>query len=438
VYAGRIPVYGTAYADLDNILQKTIDYGQDPGDIGWREKVLLPMKPSDPSPHGGLLGENIKLDYADPNGWASYRIYDDDADYPDIDLDPELTPCDIDNVKAEWINHYGLVTWWTHGSSTSASYVFGSSDCGDLDDDYPSFTFQCSCLNGYPESTSNLGYCLLKNGAIGTVSASRVSWYSPGDSNWDSTAVNSYMAHRYSGKIINRVRAAKALFDMKMETAIWSDSRWMNFLVFNLYGDPAIKIDDAGEPCPPPPAPADIDYPDSDCDGDFTVTWSVASGATGYTLERAGDPSFTGAVAVYTGASTSYDESGLADGTYYYRVSSANSCGSSAWQDGDGIDVGAGCGDVIYLEANASPTCQGNTPCYATIEDGINMGDPVHVTKVAEGVYPGDAACLLPRTVTFQALDSSYTIPSVVNISGSLTISDGTLIMGMGTFALTN
>ena len=152
----------------------------------------------------------------------------------------------MDNVQNEWRNFCGLVTWWTHGSETTAADVFNSSRCVNLDNDHPSFTFQNSCNNGYPEVAGNLGYSLLKNGAIGTISASRVSWYAPGDSNWDISGINSYMADRYSKKIIEKVRAGKALFDMKMAASPSAMSRWMNFLVFNLYGDPALKIDDAG------------------------------------------------------------------------------------------------------------------------------------------------------------------------------------------------
>ncbi len=246
IYVGRIPVYSSSMTALDGILQKTIDYGTESGDLGWREKVLLPMEPSDSSTHGWPLAENIRSDYANPAGWDSYRIYDED-----YDKSPEQTPCNMTNVQNEWQNFYGLVTWWTHGSETSAADVFSSSLCGNLDDDHPAFTFQCSCNNGYPENTGNLGYSLLENGAIGTISATRVSWYYVGDSNWEMSGGNSYMADRYSEKIINTDRSGKALFDMKMAASHSDMDQWMNFLVFNLYGDPALKIDDTGGSTPP-------------------------------------------------------------------------------------------------------------------------------------------------------------------------------------------
>ena len=51
-----------------------------------------------------------------------------------------------------------------------------SSDTTSLDDTHPSVVFQISCTNGYPVASTNLGYSLL-NGAIGTYSGSRVTWY---------------------------------------------------------------------------------------------------------------------------------------------------------------------------------------------------------------------------------------------------------------------
>jgi hypothetical protein len=42
VYVGRIPVYSAAYATLDNLLQKIIDY-ETAGTVSWRKSILRPM-----------------------------------------------------------------------------------------------------------------------------------------------------------------------------------------------------------------------------------------------------------------------------------------------------------------------------------------------------------------------------------------------------------
>jgi hypothetical protein len=87
-----------------------------------------------------------------------------------------------------------------------------------------------------------------------------------------------------------------------------------------------------------PDIPNSITYPENS-DGNFTVKWSSANGATSYVLQRAPDVSFSSGVTVYVGIVTSYDESGLEDGTYYYRVKATNNYGESDWQIGQATNV---------------------------------------------------------------------------------------------------
>jgi C1A family cysteine protease len=117
----------------------------------------------------------------------------------------------------------------------------------------------------------------------------------------------------------------------------------------------------ADSACSVPNVPGSITYPSTDSDGSFTVSWSTVSGAASYTLERATDGSFTsGRVTLYTGSSTSYAQTVLASGAYYYRIQANNSCGSSSWRTGGLITVEGGAfylipslnggGAVIFLE----------------------------------------------------------------------------------------
>ena len=92
--------------------------------------------------------------------------------------------------------------------------------------------------------------------------------------------------------------------------------------------------------CAEPDAPAGLTYPASDNTGNFTVSWSAVDGVESYTLERATDSGFTtGLMEVYSGPDTAYQEVGLADGTYYYRVLAEDACGSSDWAEGSAITV---------------------------------------------------------------------------------------------------
>ena len=187
VSVGRIPFYGDV-DDLDHILQKSMDYENAPADsIAWRRSALLAAE----AEHRAFFGELIRSEILEPNGYASYRIYDvadcwDEALNEDVDcrspIDgvPEELHCTPANVE-EGINALrpGFVTWLTHGSGRGAAAVMNMGNVMSLPDDQPFFTFQASCLNAQPTVTQNLAYELLKNGAIGTIGATTIS-HGPG------------------------------------------------------------------------------------------------------------------------------------------------------------------------------------------------------------------------------------------------------------------
>ena len=270
VFVGRIPVYGTNYTSLDNILQKIMDY-ENASDLSYRKKALLPEAvsgyadgcPPDIQTDGADLGEDMVDRYLDHLGFSWYRLYEKAGIAPSpYSCEANLTE---DNVIDEWQNGYGLVCWWAHGDSTGAyRYVwdhddgdcvlesgedawynlFTSSDCSYLDDTKPAHVYQCSCLNGYPENSSNLGYSLLKHGAISTVSASRVSWYAGG---WTNPLIyyadNASIGYYYMRELAYRNNTGPSLFYVKANMGNdWGGSSWMNKFDFNLYGDPANNL----------------------------------------------------------------------------------------------------------------------------------------------------------------------------------------------------
>jgi hypothetical protein len=240
VLVGRIPYYDNM-ADLDSILAKIISYeNASSASATWRKNVLLPMKPQDGSTPGYQLGEEIKNDVIIPKGdWGYHRVYD--GEYSLIPP-PETTPCTISNVQSAWNgSQFGCTLWWTHGDSTSAIDVMDISDAVTLDDDYPGFIFQCSCLNSYPEVSYNLGYTILKNGGISTVSATRVSWYMSGQTSFAGGCTNSSMAFEYAKRLItNEMTCGNALNDLKQVIEPWHQVFWMNYVIFNIYGDPSL------------------------------------------------------------------------------------------------------------------------------------------------------------------------------------------------------
>lgn len=293
VKLGRIPVYDSNYPNLDSILQQAINYGAASGNLSWRQKVLIPAaisnwQPQDDFPYDGTddyswgdtfgddWGDDIKSNAASV-GFSAYTLYEKSGCYAGGSAYP-LTACSAAltnaNVKSEWQNYYGFVTWWGHGNQTGAyrrvwqndNYLgapdgwtqhpfetsdiafFASGDCSTLDASYPSFVVQVSCYNGYPENAGNLGYSLLENGAIGTISGTRITWYSTGSWNTGIGPTNgdnaSYGYYCFDKMAANSETVGEALVNCKsgFGTGWASGSSWMNMVDFSLYGDPSLSL----------------------------------------------------------------------------------------------------------------------------------------------------------------------------------------------------
>ncbi len=235
VWVGRIPVYQDNYTNLDHILGKIIQYETDPGDISWRESILLPVWPLTDTTPAYQYPEEVLNDYAIAAGFDYYRLYKEDY-APVGGPTPEHWPTSPDAVADEWSKGYGVVTWWTHGGTGGASYIFSYDMNESLDDSKPAFTYQASCGNANPESYNNLAYTLLKHGAVATVGATRASTGSRGNWTYDSTSMaNPNFGYAYNRGIIqDGWPAGKALVEAKKPTLGIS----RNELNYNLYGDP--------------------------------------------------------------------------------------------------------------------------------------------------------------------------------------------------------
>jgi hypothetical protein len=165
-------------------------------------------------------------------------------------------------VRDRWAaNDYGIVCWWAHGGYTSAAVgydgcwdgdLFTSNDTASLDDAHPAFTFQNSCSTGYPEDTNNLQYAILKRGGIATVAASRVSFNASPAGPFDHTDGNAGIGYAYVKRVVNGNTASEALFQAKFISAAHiipsGDGGLMNMYVFNLYGDPDVRLTDSSTP----------------------------------------------------------------------------------------------------------------------------------------------------------------------------------------------
>ncbi|MBN2210138.1 MAG: chitobiase/beta-hexosaminidase C-terminal domain-containing protein [Sedimentisphaerales bacterium] len=247
VIVGRIPYYQEdgGIPALDSILQKTISYECQVGSsISWRKNCLLPMSPLDGNVLSYDLGEAIKDNFLVPNGWGYFRIYDEDYG---LMPPPEDTPCIKENTIAAWQSppYYGLVCWQCHGGPTGSIEIIDSSDVYLLNNNYPSATFQASCLHAHPETTNNLAYSLLRHGGIATCGATRVSWYD-GNFDYEDWGSISGMEYEYAERIVDSgMSFGDALMDLKQAVDIGphGEDWWPNILVFNLYGDPTVALE---------------------------------------------------------------------------------------------------------------------------------------------------------------------------------------------------
>lgn len=297
IAVGRIPYYGSV-EDLDRILQKIITYETTFDSNNWRKKLLIPAAISNHSPEdhngdgdtvdNGEYSNQASRTFGDDWGDALkllvststnvYSLYEKEGVYTNGTAFP-LAVCNagltLANVQSEWQGHYGFVTWWGHGNGpgvyrrvwdndsfsqpggaisfdnitqhsqeTQEPAFWESASCSTLNDAYPSIVILIACTNGLPEIPNNLGYSLLKNGAVATVSATRVSWYASGS--WFASFGSShgdnasYAYHMIDLMINSRMKIGDALNHCKRSFGMgFAAASWMNCLDFNIYGDPS-------------------------------------------------------------------------------------------------------------------------------------------------------------------------------------------------------
>ena len=257
MFVGRIPVYDNNYDDLDHILQKTIDYETPTSDVSWRTQVLLPMSYAKTSYDHAALGEQIINDLLIPNGFSYWRMYLQGSAYRFLDSKyPSEEELRGGMVRERWsTEHFGIVCWMGHGNATTSiigtpyftdGVLFSTDDCQYLNDSHPAFTFQVSCDNGRPEVSNNLGYCLLKQGAIATVSSSRPCSFSYQEQDPEDF-IESYssggIAYDYVKHLVEGYSAGESLYLGKMSPSPIDHFAYIrNIYCFNLYGDPSIHL----------------------------------------------------------------------------------------------------------------------------------------------------------------------------------------------------
>jgi hypothetical protein len=268
LHVGRIPVYNNDYATLDDILQKLMDYQNAVGRPLWRNNVILAHTFWGGNYDGAVLGHLINYNFLThhaSDGISAYRIYSNfplpstgTCTYSQVSTYPHEDHIGDQVLKNYWSTHpSGLMVWSGHGNINVTAmgfgnetvdcwheYLFTSGQAAALDDTRPAFTYQNSCLNGYPERTDNLGYSLLVNGAVSTVSASRVTWLDSSgetEANLPTTYTSAAnKGYQYVGRLMIGQTAGEALDWAAFQWPISAGTNAQNNFDFNLYGDPAM------------------------------------------------------------------------------------------------------------------------------------------------------------------------------------------------------
>jgi pectin methylesterase-like acyl-CoA thioesterase len=82
-------------------------------------------------------------------------------------------------------------------------------------------------------------------------------------------------------------------------------------------------------------------------------------------------------------------------------------------------------GAVLYVES--SGICNGNTPCYSTIQGAVNAAGSGSTIKIAGGSYGEDVSLGMPKNLTLKGgYNSTFTTQSSETTFHTMTISNGT------------
>ena len=108
---------------------------------------------------------------------------------------------------------------------------------------------------------------------------------------------------------------------------------------------------------------------------------------------------------------------------------------SSSLKNTDWITVNVEWDGLIYIAPGG--LCDGNTPCYSKIQDGIDWDGSVFTIKAEQGIYDEDIVLDELKEITIQGgWDSTFTSPSGETKTNSMTISNGTVVFDEGCLSI--
>ncbi|GEM_PF-3577719 len=138
-------------------------------------------------------------------------------------------------VTSAWTNNgYGIVVFTTHGSPTEAAEIINVAETKYLRDNQPGLVFLKACQTAWAEAADNLAYALLRNGAIGSIGATRTSW------GFSEHGHVMFFKHVVTNATFGD---ALRLVGQELEGVNYYgwDGNYSDVFRFNLYGDPTLQ-----------------------------------------------------------------------------------------------------------------------------------------------------------------------------------------------------
>ena len=247
VYVGRIP--WSSPSTVQHICEKSVAYEQN-NDPSFKKNILLLgafFWDNDPNPRtdNAVLME-AKVDQPWMSDWTMTRMYE--QGYSTFPMDYDLTRTNVVNVWSS--GSYAFVNWAGHGSPTAcyryhpSTAFIDSSDCSQLNDEYPAIIFANACSNSDTDHL-NIGQAMMQQGAVGFVGATKVALGCPG---WDNPYDGSSQSMDYfftirvtSGDYT--IGAAHQLTLQDMYTyGLWSYNKYETFEWGALWGNPNLAM----------------------------------------------------------------------------------------------------------------------------------------------------------------------------------------------------
>ncbi len=402
VNVGRIP--WSQSATVLGICQKSVAYEQNDDPTFKKNMLLLGafFWDNDPNPRtdNAVLME-AKVDQIWMSDWTMTRMYE--LGYSTYPMDYDLRHS---NVVSVWsTGKFAFVNWAGHGSPTS-SHIYHStgeafitsSDCSNLNDNYPAIIFADACSNSdtdYP----NIGRAMLNQGGVGFVGATKVAYGMPGWNNPNDGSSQSldyfFTTYVTSGNYTQGEALQSALRYMYTH-GLWSMVKYEMFEWGALWGNPDLGMVPIISNYPPltPVKPSGITEGETGILYDFSSsTTDPEEDSISYFFDWGDETNSNWLGSYKSGDTCSASNTWMNSGSYYVKVKAKDIHDhQSAWSDSLSVSIFSrgDCNsdgiidieDVIYLinymyknGPAPNPLEAGNANC-----DGIvDIGDAVYL-----------------------------------------------------------